>query len=48
MWKRETSSPRWDTPRFNQLVANGDHVVLTFLNGTRETDKKLNVVEIVP
>jgi len=30
------------------MVANGESALLTFLNGTREADKRLRVVEIVP
>lgn len=38
----------WTAPRYERMVANGESALLTFLNGTREADKRLRVVEIVP
>jgi hypothetical protein len=39
---------RWDLRRYDQAVANREAIVVTFLNGTRETDKRLPVAELVP
>jgi len=39
---------RWTTRRYEQLLANAESITVTFLNGTRETDKRLRVVDLVP
>lgn len=39
---------QWDVLRYQELVASASEVTLTFLNGTRETDKRLGVFELVP
>jgi len=39
---------KWDTRRYDQAMANREDIVLTFLNGTRETEKRLTVAELVP
>jgi hypothetical protein len=39
---------QWSTRKYEQLLANAENVSITFLNGTRETQKKLKVVELVP
>ena len=38
----------WTARRYEQLLANAESISVTFLNGTRETEKKLQVVELVP
>lgn len=38
----------WDRTRYDQLLANGDQVKFTFLLGTTESDKTVQIVELVP
>ncbi|ACB77304.1 PDZ/DHR/GLGF domain protein [Opitutus terrae PB90-1] len=38
----------WDISRYQELVASADEVTFTFLNGTRETEKRLKVFDLVP
>ena len=39
---------KWDLLRYEQLVATADEIVFTFLNGTRESDTRIAVFELVP
>ena len=39
---------RWDLMRYEQLVAEASEITLTFLNGTSETEKRVEVFELVP
>ncbi|NBQ58380.1 MAG: hypothetical protein EBU32_08385 [Opitutaceae bacterium] len=39
---------RWDFRRYSRLVAEAREITFTFLNGTRETEKRLPVFELVP
>ncbi|MDO8544924.1 MAG: aspartyl protease family protein [Opitutaceae bacterium] len=39
---------RWDLPRYEQLVAGGGEITLTFLLGNNETEKRVRVFELVP
>jgi membrane-associated protease RseP (regulator of RpoE activity) len=39
---------RWDFRRYARLVAEAREITFTFLNGTRETEKRLPVFELVP
>jgi hypothetical protein len=38
----------WDLPRFDRLVATAEGIDFTFLDGTRETAKRIPVVDLVP
>jgi hypothetical protein len=38
----------WTARRYEQLLANAEDIAVTFLNGTQETVKRLQVVELVP
>jgi hypothetical protein len=38
----------WDLRRYEQLVASAPDIAFTFLNGTRETEQRLKVFELVP
>jgi C-terminal processing protease CtpA/Prc len=42
------TAAKWTPRRYEQLVANAEDITFTFLNGTQETDKKLQVVDLVP
>jgi len=39
---------RWDLMRYEQLVEEATGITLTFLNGTSETEKRVEVFELVP
>jgi Aspartyl protease/PDZ domain len=39
---------QWDLRRYERLLANAERVTYTFLYGTKETDKRLKVVDVVP
>jgi hypothetical protein len=39
---------QWPARRYEQLLANAENITVTFLNGSRETEKRLKVVELVP
>lgn len=39
---------QWDIARFQQLVDSAREVAFTFLNGTQETERKLDVFDLVP
>lgn len=39
---------KWDTHRYESLLANANEVAFTFLNGTEEKTLSLRVVELVP
>ncbi|MBL9187128.1 MAG: aspartyl protease family protein [Opitutaceae bacterium] len=39
---------KWDLRRYEQLVATASDVVLSFLNGTAETEKRVGVFDLVP
>jgi membrane-associated protease RseP (regulator of RpoE activity) len=39
---------KWDVRRYEQLLANAEAIAFTFLNGTRETEIKLKVIDLVP
>ncbi|MEX2044531.1 MAG: aspartyl protease family protein [Opitutus sp.] len=39
---------RWDLRRYEMLVASAPDIRLTFLNGTTETEKRVQVFELVP
>ena len=39
---------RWVAGRYEQRVASSESLTVTFLNGTRETEKTLKIVELVP
>jgi hypothetical protein len=39
---------RWDLRRYEQLVATVPSITFTFLNGTAESEKRVNVFELVP
>ena len=39
---------KWDFRRYEQLITTAREVVLTFLNGTRETEKRVSVFDLVP
>ena len=39
---------RWDFRRYARLIAEAHEITFTFLNGTRETEKRLPVFELVP
>jgi S1-C subfamily serine protease len=47
---RITGEPvvRWDLRRYEQLVANASEITFTFLDGTAETERTVNVFELVP
>jgi len=38
---------QWELRRYEELIANGDEVKYTFVNGTVEADKDLKIVEVV-
>jgi hypothetical protein len=38
----------WDPPRFDRLVATADTIEFTFINGARESEKPVQVANIVP
>jgi hypothetical protein len=38
----------WSTQRYGQLLANAEQITYTFLYGTTETARRLDVVELVP
>ena len=38
---------QWELRRYEELIANGDEVKYTFVNGTVATDKVLKIVEVV-
>jgi C-terminal processing protease CtpA/Prc len=39
---------KWDLTRFDQLVATADAITFTFLNGARETEKRVPIFDLVP
>lgn len=39
---------RWDLRRYEQWVATADHLVLTFLHGSTEREKRVEVFDLVP
>ncbi|MDP3070445.1 MAG: aspartyl protease family protein [Opitutaceae bacterium] len=39
---------KWDLRRYEQLIATAPEIVLAFLNGTAETEKRVGVFELVP
>ncbi|WP_414663893.1 aspartyl protease family protein [Horticoccus sp. 23ND18S-11] len=39
---------KWDLRRYEQLIATSGELVLTFLNGTTESEKRVSVFELVP
>ena len=39
---------KWDTHRYDQLIAQADSVVITFLYGTQEKDMAMRVKDLVP
>jgi hypothetical protein len=39
---------RWDLMRYEQLVERATEITLTFLNGTSEAEKRVEVFELVP
>ena len=39
---------KWDLRRYEQLVASAKEISFTFLNGTRESEKRVAVFELVP
>jgi hypothetical protein len=39
---------KWDFRRYEQLVASAREIVFTFLNGTRETEKRISLFDLVP
>ena len=39
---------KWDFRRYEQLVTSAREIVFTFLNGTRETEKRISVFDLVP
>ena len=39
---------RWGGGRYEQVVSSQDSLTVTLLTGTREADKALKVVELVP
>jgi hypothetical protein len=39
---------QWDLRRYEQLVSSAPDIGFTFLNGTRETEQRLKVFELVP
>jgi Aspartyl protease len=38
----------WDFRRYEKLVGSAGEIIFTFLNGTRETERRLRVVDLVP
>jgi C-terminal processing protease CtpA/Prc len=42
------SVARWDLRRYEQLVATASEVTFTLLNGEVESEKRVNVFELVP
>jgi len=38
----------WDLPRFDRLLAAADRIEFTFIDGTHEAAKPLQVVDLVP
>lgn len=38
----------WDVTRYHELIASAPEVTFTFLNGTRESEKRLSVFQLVP
>jgi hypothetical protein len=42
------SVARWDLRRYEQLVATAREITFTFLNGSAETEKRVEVFELVP
>ncbi len=39
---------QWDIRRYERLLSNAEEITYTFLHGTRKTDRRLKVVELVP
>lgn len=39
---------KWDLRRYEQLVASADEITFSFLNGPRESEKRLRVFDLVP
>lgn len=39
---------QWDIVRYQELIASASEVAFTFLNGTQETEVRLNVFDLVP
>jgi hypothetical protein len=39
---------KWDFRRYEQLVASAREITFTFLDGTRETERKLSVFYVIP
>ncbi len=39
---------KWDFSRYEQLLASAETITFTFLNGPRETERRLKVFELVP
>ena len=39
---------KWDFRRYEKLVTSAREIVFTFLNGTRETEKRISVFDLVP
>src|ERR1035438_10866641 len=37
---------QWPARRYEQLLANAENITVTFLNGSRETEKRLKVGEL--
>jgi membrane-associated protease RseP (regulator of RpoE activity) len=39
---------KWDPARFERLSSNAGDAVFTFIDGTRETDKRIRMADLVP
>ncbi len=39
---------KWDLRRYEQLVASANEIAFTFLNGNTESDKRVQVFDLVP
>ena len=39
---------KWDFRRYEQLVTSASEIAFTFLNGTRETEKRISIFDLVP
>ena len=39
---------KWNVPRYEQLMAHGQDIVFTFLNGADEMSKRLKISDLVP
>ena len=39
---------KWNIVRYQQLIDVGGEIALTFLNGTKETEKRFKIFDLVP